>query len=1416
MAEEHTLPEFIENRSLFSDYYLSERLGDYEKWDDDLSEPFQKTLELYEQKKAALADMNESQTEQEFIQPVLSDVLGFAFDVQHSVKRQGRVNISDYNFFADEKAKQKAQEHRNDPKYYNDVLALGDAKYWGRSLDGKGVTEKDRNSNANPSFQIVNYLTFTGLNWGILTNGSHWRLYSMKSRSRIDSYFEVDLQHILENKDKEQFKYFYHFFCCQAFQKDHKTDQSFLSAVFEGSFDYGARLEDRLKELIFDEVFLTLAKGFTAYRADEAEIETETEQSLQEIYQGTLRLLYRLLFLLHAESRALLPLSNKGYKQYSLMELKKKVSDRVDQDIPQSKRSYDSWYDLASLFKIIDKGDSALDVPRYNGGLFSEDQPKNKFLLNHKIADTYLVPALELLTRETDPETGRKQFIDYKSLNVEQLGSIYEGLLEFNLRIAEEPLAVVKKKGREVFQPKSEANNPSIIIEQGELHLENDKRERKATGSYYTPHYIVEYIVEHTLKPVFDERAERFEGLMETLKPKYKTLDKLNDKIDNGDQSERTHNKRKALALEVESLENNATETLLSLKVCDPAMGSGHFLKEATDKLAEKIITLLAQFPQNPVTNLLHTIREDILQSLDEQEISIDAEEHLKDTHLIKRMVMKRCIYGVDLNPMAVELAKLSLWLDSFTVGAPLSFLNHHLKTGNSLIGSTVGEIREKLEAGQSHIFGGPFSGLLKAAELMREVSVKTDATYSEVEQSIARYHDFEEAVAPYKKVLDIWLSRHFGNERADEFLIAFSDQITNLLKGKEVELARKQEQMITQAEQLQKEKTFFHWELEFPEVFIDLKQSKWLENPGFDAVVGNPPYDILIKSEREESFINYINNIYKTAEYNPNYYALFGEVGLKITKLDGWNSFIVPNMWLTNEKYSKMRKYLLQNARLSDLIDLKFSVFAEVIPTMVYVLKKEDKLSKNEINIAVIKNNPDKKIPPVRESVHQEELMNYIKIGFTEYLTDQSPIINKEKCVNLENEYTIYRGIETTDNSYYLTTDKRDKKDKPIIDATDVKNYLVRWTNLYVRFVPKELKSNADEDYYKVPSKVLLRRTGDKLIAGIDKDQLFATKNLYLLIPKGQHSSELLCGILNSKLMTWERLRVTRDKGQAFAQLKGSEVANLPIPKVEKEKNKTDRKKVKSLANIENTRQFIDSIKNESKKYLVNLLEISVTNREELSKEKFKVETALDPFKFLNRGAAFKKFSDIFSKAIKYGGQLTEETDIGAVHHDIEGLQLEPENPSDRSKRSDGSEPKTGKWQLNLKFKHRDAETDWKKWKKEDGKIVRSTQPVYRFELSEKKGRYWQQCFEALDEFKNSSSFPGGSTRTTHEKLMKTKIPVFDKNANIEPLIELKEELAETEEKIEKTDWLIDQVVYQLYGLSEEEIAVVERSVSI
>lgn len=1421
MADQERQQFFGENRSLFSDYYLRERLRELAEWEQDISEPFQQALQIYQDKKSVLSGMNEAQTENEFVQPVLEQVLGFRFDVQKAEKKQGRTNIPDYIFFPDEESLKTAQQNRDSDSYYNEAVALGDAKYWERPLDSKGIAEKDLYTNANPSFQIVNYLTVTGLEWGILTNGSRWRLYSTKARSRIDSYFEIDLKRILEEEDPEQFKYFYHFFRSEAFKKDPKTGGSFLERIFEESIDYGSRLEKQLKDLIFEDVFLLMSRGFVEYRKEETEIEKETDESLDEIYQGTLRLLYRLLFLLHAESRGLLPLDNRGYLQYSLMELRKDIANRIDQDLPQSMRSFDVWNDLDSLFHIIDLGDPDLNVPRYNGGLFRQDHPNNRFLKEHKIADKYLVPALELLTRETKPnESGHKPFIDYKSLNVEQLGSIYEGLLEFHLRQSDND----EDGSRELF-------------------LENDKGERKATGSYYTPHYIVEYIVEHTLGPVFEERAGTFKNLMDDLLPKYEKYTELDEKIAGGDRSEQIHNKRKALNLEIASLERNATEALLSLKICDPAMGSGHFLKEATDKLAEKIITLLAEYPINPVTNLLEEIRSQILQSLEEQEITIDAEEHLKDTNLIKRMVMKRCIYGVDLNPMAVELAKLSLWLDSFTVGAPLSFLDHHLKTGNSLIGTTVGEIRKQLETGQSHMFGGPFSGLLNATELMREVSVKTDATYSEVEQSIERYHDFEEAVKPYKKVLDIWLSRHFDNERAGDFLMTFSDQITHLLKGETVDLGEKQQTIIDNAEQLTNEKYFFHWELEFPEVFVDLKQAKWLENPGFDAVVGNPPYGSI-----DEEFDKYFRSNFTVSSYFLDLFHLFIEKGVEITTDLGRFGQILPEPWLTMENTKALREFILNETRIDEIVQFKRPVFEEAtVDNIVIVVEKNKDSGTDSFNVYVADNNK-KEINDInlKNSITQNDLKQYPNSRIEIRLSSEEQELYKtiqENSISLAELSKISIGIqaynsskhtkEQIENRAFHSDHKKDESYYPELNGSDVSRYsLDTENNSWIKY-GDHLHDYRPFEYFSEPRILVREITSGKehKIHSVYTDEVYCNYKtiLNILSGNGKVSLHYLLALLNSKLTSWIfPLSSNKLVSDTFPRISVADLKELPIREIDFSNFNTD-KNAQYLGQLEE--HYQEYLEKASAVELLNVVEDLINGNEEyrlpvihdflaelaekmleFNKEKQHLKYALDPFKFLNKGVAFKSFSDVFADAIKYGDQLTDEVDIGSIHHDIEGLRLRPLNRSDRLERSDLSE--RAPWLLSVHLKHRDPETGWDDWIKEEGNIVRSTPDIYRFELSDEQARYWQQSFEVLDEFENSGTFPGGKTRSTFEKLMKSEVPVFDDSGKVDDLIDLREKLAEIKKKIEKTDWLIDQVVYQLYGLSEEEIEVVEGSV--
>ena len=273
-------------------------------------------------------------------------------------------------------------------------------------------------------------------------------------------------------------------------------------------------------------------------------------------------------------------------------------------------------------------------------------------------------------------------FIDFKSLGVRHLGSIYEGLLEFKLRIAGEKLAVTKEKGKEVYKPARQVKKPLAIIDKGEVYLENDKRERKATGSYYTPDYIVKYIVRHTVGPVLDRKFEALESPLREAQHGYRQYVKLVEarrKAFGRDESTAVYWNDREM--------QNLVDDCLNVRVLDPAMGSGHFLVEVVDYVSNRLIDFLNAWSENPVWAFLEKTRDDILNDMERQKVTIDA-DRLTRVSLLKRAVLKRCVYGVDLNAMAVELAKVSLWLDAFTLGAPLSFLDHHLKHGNSLIGA--------------------------------------------------------------------------------------------------------------------------------------------------------------------------------------------------------------------------------------------------------------------------------------------------------------------------------------------------------------------------------------------------------------------------------------------------------------------------------------------------------------------------------------------------------------------------------------------------------------------------------------------------------------------------------------------------------------------------------------------------------
>jgi len=888
------------SKLLFSQHFLHRRLRELPEWQEAVSESFDRVLELYTSKKPYLSGLNESQTEEELIKPILN-ILGFAYITQVTAKGKGRAERPDYALFDSQERKNEALPLQGDEAaFYHKVSAIAEAKYWERSLSKVSKNDKrDILKNENPSFQIVNYLTGTGVDWGILTNGREWRLYYRHASSRAKESYQIDLVDILESdKTEEQkrdaFKYFWLFFRRDAFVKD-AYGNTFLDRVREGSNTYATQVESELKKRVFDRVFPDLAGGFVT-----SVVRGGNTPDPQFIYEATLSFLYKILFLLYAEGKNLLPSQFEAYREYGLIGMTQAIAERLDRGSTFSQTAT-GWYNkLLDLFQIVDRGDAALQVPRYNGGLFHfqltddrhrDDYPENYFLQQYKLPDAILAPALDKLARIAgDP-------VDYSFLGVRQLGSIYEGLLEYRIAIDD--------------------------AETGSVHLENDKGERKATGSYYTPDYIVKYIVRQTLTPILEARVAQFETQMseiETLRTR------LEDKR-LGKASVREFNKQ------IESLEKQAIATLLDIRVCDPAMGSGHFLVEAVDFLTDEIASLLTRFDNNPILEMLDGIRGEIVANLAEQGIAI-APERLKDEDLLHRVVMKRCIYGVDLNRMAVELAKVSLWLHSFTVGAPLSFLDHHLRWGNSLVGATAREAEAAMsqeESGQLLFLTGPFVGLLQAANIMRGISTLSDATFAEVERSEQLFRDFDAAAKRYKQLLDVFVAQYFGVKDAKNLLERLG---TSAIEVDRATLSKKDAAVFAEAERLWQEKRFFHWDLEFPEVFIDLENASWKENPGFDAVVGNPPYSrsITLKNLDSQTWAYYPQH-YKAAEKREfDLYLCFTEKGANLLNLKGHLGFIMPNKWFTTRVGEALREILSQFRSVERIVDFgAFQVFEDV-----------------------------------------------------------------------------------------------------------------------------------------------------------------------------------------------------------------------------------------------------------------------------------------------------------------------------------------------------------------------------------------------------------------------------------------------------------------------------------------------------
>lgn len=733
-----------------------------------------------------LAARNEAQLEEKFITPLLAR-LGWAKAYQEGITVQGKFAKPDYCLLLhpeQENALVASKDHAL-------ITVICESKAWGKVLDTGKADRKD-----NPHHQLQDYLSTLRVRFGFLTNGRIWRVYDTDKITAKKTFIEFDLERLLSLEDTAEkaqgLALFAFFFGRDTYAQPPEAGQvSAIQQAIAASNDFTLAVEENLKAVIYgyageDSLFEIMGRSIQ---------KANPKASLVDVYENSVVLLFRLLFVVYFEdkNRELL-IKHPFYQRYSLNH----IFDNLRNQPVGHGALHDGIYALKQLFEMLDEGAEDIDIPLFNGGLF--DPARAPLLLTPKIFDNATLRALleKLLYKTSRGTTLFDTRRDFKNMSVTHLGRIYEGLLEFHFERAienssylEYESSTTKGKAVEAYFADYDLANlrkekgfhalREEAYKKGQFCFKSASNSRKTTASYYTPPSLSQPLV----KAAIDHATANGKKFTE-------------------------------------------------LKILDNACGSGHFLVEALGYLTDLALERLEQDAE--LLQLVVDERAKITEQL--RFLNLDYEP--EDAQILKRALLKRCIFGVDLNPFAVELARLSLWMDSFIFGTPLSFIEHHVQHGNALMGATVQDFinYNAVEVKQNDLFvdnlGARFDEL---RGVMQELDAMRDTTAVEVEQSKRLWkHTIAPKLNLLSRALSFICTRRAmlaeGDSKACQTLDKTPDLITQLFDENKSKTAA-----LKQVEAYAARYHFFHYEVAFPEAFAR-------ESKGFDIIVGNPPWD--------------------------------------------------------------------------------------------------------------------------------------------------------------------------------------------------------------------------------------------------------------------------------------------------------------------------------------------------------------------------------------------------------------------------------------------------------------------------------------------------------------------------------------------------------------------------------------------
>ncbi len=633
----------------------------------------------------------------------------------------------------------------------------------------------------SPIYHGLDIARRNNVRWLVVVRGSQIRLYptapdvGVGRRGATQTYFGLDLA-LLDDAHAG--------YLSLAFGGDALRPGGSADEILDASRDYAVSLGERLRDRIYADVIDRLSVAVANAVAAGGALD---EDRLAFSYRLTLRVLFRLLFQAYAEDTHLLPLHrNDRYTRASLKELARDFAAHPERQNDPNSTSL--WDGLQQVWRVIDKGDSAWGIPAYNGGLFGADpelQRDGAAIAVLRLSNDTIGPALAGLLVDRGPD-GERGPVDFRSLDVRDFGTIYEGLLESGISLAPEDLTL---DANDAWRPAKPGE--SVHVRAGDPYFHSKSGDRKATGSYFTKPFAVEHLLARALDPALDAHLAR-----------------VGELVEKGDQV-------------------GAARLFFDFRVADLAMGSGHFLVAAIGRIEAKFGSFLERMAIPGVERELLDLRSAAEESL--ARVGVEAAD-IDRSALLGRQIARRCVYGLDINDIAVELARLAIWVRTFVPGLPMSSLDHQLVSADSLTG--IGTIDEAVSALDPDARAGilTFSGLAISEALDRSRRVLEDAAAlkeSNIEEARASQEAARVAfdvATTTRRIFDAAVAVRLGIVQPPTAFDAADLATTGAAHDVQASLASLRAA---------------HFPALFPEVF--------LRSPaGFDVLVGNPPWDKL------------------------------------------------------------------------------------------------------------------------------------------------------------------------------------------------------------------------------------------------------------------------------------------------------------------------------------------------------------------------------------------------------------------------------------------------------------------------------------------------------------------------------------------------------------------------------------------